>query len=55
MIDIILLVWGVVSLVLVVYVLHLFVSDYEDTMSEIRKLDNDDEVLLGWLGDSDDQ
>ena len=54
MTDIILLGWGVISLVSVVYVLHLFVSDYEDTISEIRKLDNDDEVLLGWLGDSDE-
>ena len=52
--DVLLAVFGLVCIALLSWVAHLFVSDYEDTMSEIRKLDDDDEVLLDWLGGKDD-
>ena len=51
MVDVFLAVFGVVGIAILFWGLHLFVSDYEGTMSEIRKLDNDEEVLLKWLGE----
>ena len=54
MVDVFLAVFGVVCIALFFWGLHLFISDYEDTMSEIRKLDDDDRVLLDWLGGKDE-
>ena len=53
MLDLVLPIIGVVCLALVCWAAHLFVSDYEETMSEIRKQKDDDDVVLKWLGDKE--